>query len=707
MKAKMTEEVEQIKKNIEYGLQHIKGKDDGGCTSAVLFLGNSGAGKTTLINYLIGNELVVIKKGFPPKKVLDVKTPVNGLEIGHAIESKTTLPNFWKFEHEGKKYALWDCPGFGDNRGAVQDISNAYYIKMLFEKYSNLKIILTIPESSLSVNNGRAEGFLKLVKNFSTLFVDDSYKYGTYFVITKSTTDDFDALADCLTESQSAFQKEEELMVLNYFIDKTKNKEVLLHSDASLEKYLENEERNIILNKIIKSHHFITDPEIQYPLSAETKNIISDLRDEIWCDVRDNMEQVNNVLRDFAANLAHSNVQQVNKSVAALNKIKAHINNIYLMNKDDGEIVKSIKTILQEANSGNKGDKILKDINSNTETLYFFKDLQAKSTTQLKDLCFKLLSSVDEHLLAFNGYKDEIFQETMKNLKTELQSAVKENNLVSQKLNMTTLIGITDNGDKVVKICKDLISLDIADVQSYRCAIDKMLSIARYDDFKYFYTMLIDKTKNINYCTEAIGKVNSEGLPNKVLYLKYFHDKKLSLSDSVENYKLAIDDMKSQRNSSYTADYYEKMIKKAGNDDKVKDYYYDVITTMQQFHDWSKMKSFAENALKLNGLNMIYKNNFQNLLSTSEEALRPKPKQEPSWCSIMNAKMVHDNPFLNLDQNKLTKLISDTGFSYNELLNKTNKALDMFGSSLLEIAINSNDLTLFSSLIGNEVTYEA
>ena len=59
-------------------------------------------------------------------------TLVNGQQgpiIGNSVSSSTTVPYPWK---DKKNVVFWDCPGFDDNKGAEQDISNALFIQKIF-----------------------------------------------------------------------------------------------------------------------------------------------------------------------------------------------------------------------------------------------------------------------------------------------------------------------------------------------------------------------------------------------------------------------------------------------------------------------------------------------------------------------------------------------------------------------------------------------
>ena len=128
----------------------------------IIFIGNTGAGKSTLINYLAGNKLVAFRKSYksisqhsdliedtksdPEQEdpdedfkedsdeddeyLIDAVIPKSGIKVGHSSSSETKRPAYWVSED---KIAYWDCPGFGDTSGEVQDITNAFYINKLLE----------------------------------------------------------------------------------------------------------------------------------------------------------------------------------------------------------------------------------------------------------------------------------------------------------------------------------------------------------------------------------------------------------------------------------------------------------------------------------------------------------------------------------------------------------------------------------------------
>jgi putative ribosome biogenesis GTPase RsgA len=77
----------------------------------VVFLGITGSGKSTLINYLTDKELMVNESA---QIVLRNLSDPTAMSIGEGKESETLLPKFIQ-THQGLLF--YDLPGFGDNRG--------------------------------------------------------------------------------------------------------------------------------------------------------------------------------------------------------------------------------------------------------------------------------------------------------------------------------------------------------------------------------------------------------------------------------------------------------------------------------------------------------------------------------------------------------------------------------------------------------------
>ncbi len=137
---------------------------EGSTPEAVLVIGNTGTGKSTLINILLGNELEVKKNGLT--SMINPKAGQRGPKIGNTGNAETSIPTPWTNERTCITY--WDCPGFEDNRSTVQDIANAFYITEIFKKSQRVKLLLSIKYGDAL--DPRLVSVLKMVEVIDNMF---------------------------------------------------------------------------------------------------------------------------------------------------------------------------------------------------------------------------------------------------------------------------------------------------------------------------------------------------------------------------------------------------------------------------------------------------------------------------------------------------------------------------------------------------------
>jgi energy-coupling factor transporter ATP-binding protein EcfA2 len=150
---------------------------------AILLMGNTGVGKSTLAHWLAGAKLksveneegVFVVDGFD----------INLKEVGHSMASTTTIPNKFVVNDE---LVIWDCPGFGSTFGLQQQVSDSFYIKQLFSKHEKMKFVFVATWQSMS--DCRGTPFIPILKDFCNSFMDvELVKDSVSLVITQGARD--------------------------------------------------------------------------------------------------------------------------------------------------------------------------------------------------------------------------------------------------------------------------------------------------------------------------------------------------------------------------------------------------------------------------------------------------------------------------------------------------------------------------------------
>ena len=98
----------KLKRLIETGVSSIP--VDKKHKEAILVIGDTGVGKTTILSYLARRKLIIKIQGLNTILDSDDKT---GLKIGHDKFSETTVPSKILIDNQ----VFFDCSGFKDNRG--------------------------------------------------------------------------------------------------------------------------------------------------------------------------------------------------------------------------------------------------------------------------------------------------------------------------------------------------------------------------------------------------------------------------------------------------------------------------------------------------------------------------------------------------------------------------------------------------------------
>ena len=169
----------KLKEMIHNGISKIP--KDPNANEAIIVIGDTGVGKSTILAFLSGADLYVRYDGLKP--TLDC--PNNPLiKIGHEKYSETSIPAKVLIDD----LAFYDCPGFRDNKGEEYEISNSFFVQRLLDIYPKVKIVLLIDGSHIS--EARADKLPRLTKNLLRSFKTfEDIKEGVIVVVNKADRD--------------------------------------------------------------------------------------------------------------------------------------------------------------------------------------------------------------------------------------------------------------------------------------------------------------------------------------------------------------------------------------------------------------------------------------------------------------------------------------------------------------------------------------
>ncbi len=132
---------------------------------SVILVGETGAGKSTLINLLAGVQLKSVYDDGIAQSRVHADRPLPNFKIGHSTTSETSIPR--KVTIESVMY--WDCPGLSDNRSIPQEIANAVCIRKIFEV--SREVIVLLVTSHKALEHSRALPILNFATAMDQLFL--------------------------------------------------------------------------------------------------------------------------------------------------------------------------------------------------------------------------------------------------------------------------------------------------------------------------------------------------------------------------------------------------------------------------------------------------------------------------------------------------------------------------------------------------------
>jgi energy-coupling factor transporter ATP-binding protein EcfA2 len=152
----------------------------------VLFLGPTGSGKSTAINYLAGCTMLEIDD--PMTGDFSIKTENPVVDIGDGALSTTLYPSIVDLlvPSGDKNIKFCDTAGFGDNRGPEYDICAAYTLGSVFEKAKAVQGVAVLIQLS-DITDPRLPKLIDTFRQLNRLFTNrDNYTGSILLLVTKA-----------------------------------------------------------------------------------------------------------------------------------------------------------------------------------------------------------------------------------------------------------------------------------------------------------------------------------------------------------------------------------------------------------------------------------------------------------------------------------------------------------------------------------------
>lgn len=157
----------------------------------VVFLGDTGAGKSTLVNLLSGKEVVA--------EEVSGDILLTALGVHHGIGSGTE--HIACHYRESDNTCYWDLPGLRDSAGWEKDVLNAILRKQLFDSLPQVKIVFVAKKADVS---GRATNFGALVSHIISAFPGQNLDSCSYLALTQGSIKNMSAFLESVLQNSAA-----------------------------------------------------------------------------------------------------------------------------------------------------------------------------------------------------------------------------------------------------------------------------------------------------------------------------------------------------------------------------------------------------------------------------------------------------------------------------------------------------------------------
>ena len=616
---------------------------------SILFVGQSGAGKSTFINAYVNHILGITKDDKIRYKLI----------IGDAKKEKDqtqsqtdfiTIYNVRSLKYDNILFKLIDTPGAGDTRNENDKEKSELnknkkekeflemYNKLFSKEIGQLNSIVFVVKSS---ENRENEFQKRIVKNITNLFAEDIGK-NCLAVLTHTDSD---------RKIPDAVQLMEKMEI---FKNKTKNKEKW-YFPVSSQSYFEPFEKDtisiplasfvftekslIIFTQILMSLkvYYTKETKRNLELKNRQENIIKILKENILDNLIINIKK----LKDTEINLKQK-IEECDKQQKEIEKIKDQVSH-------EEETKRQIQDNY-ELHSNMKKQK-LEELRKNKEAINSLNNKRTDLEQKIADLTIQEEKAEKEKKEAEE--KQKLLQKDINDIQTKINNKIFE---LSKKQ------GETLETEEIKKLRANL-----DNSKNYISQLENEIKSKEKEEeteeMKQLKNELDEKQKKIDALNNEINKKKSEGNSGQLNNLQATLDELMKnsrkIDEQLKNEKKAKEEAlrKLYKNLEDTQNNFRKLNEEIYNSRKD---YNKEIEELQE-----SLKKKREQSEKM-------KNEIEKKLKQKEEFLKNKKRIEESRDTLLNEINNYHN-----EEKQLEVLLKEEEDKLNEQLNKQNKLLGL------------------------------
>ncbi|KAL4434988.1 hypothetical protein ABPG74_017744 [Tetrahymena malaccensis] len=443
----------------------------------ILFLGNTGAGKSTTVHFLAGSRMVELKKevengsflsyiGPDPSKIQN--KALQNVRIGTQAESETRYITPVKVNYsdiqmiQNGYFILCDVPGFGDTAGPEVDIANGIAIVEAIKQCKSVRPVILLSYKSVGDKGqgikdmarllvGFVQNPLDNLSQFTYLFTKfpDNVNIGSELINIKQSIDQSgeqssdksfnNIFQDMIEQSKGGRCKVEPLTNQpQTLLKQIMNKEGVLDPSQIFKFSITQSSQSVIKDQALKSQQMIISAvnRCEYDLINYQLNQLKFLADILNLNsTKQTYEQCKKLVIDYFNNYYNKAIEQLNQFISNENKLDVQFLQQFqelinksksleqLRNQHLGSEVMQYDSLMQQlklsvqkmSNVFNQEGNITKFASNNIDNIKLISEYFPELKYQYNEACEKIMKKIENCVISCQKFiKEKNFDQLKK-----------------------------------------------------------------------------------------------------------------------------------------------------------------------------------------------------------------------------------------------------------------------------------------------------